>query len=71
MTDLNGSEFPTNEEQGGLSSDVGSQSQALDVDVSQTDEDGGTGEAGFSRPPDDTASEADHDVTDKETDRAP
>ncbi len=71
MTDLNGSEFPTNEEQGGLSSDVGSRSQALDVDASQIDEDGGTGEAGFSRDPDDSASDSDHDVADKETDRGP
>ncbi|WP_425148022.1 hypothetical protein [Deinococcus sp.] len=71
MTDLSGSEFPVNEEQGGLSSEVGSASQSLDVDVSRLDEDGGTGEAGLSRDPDEHAGEIDHDVSGKQTDRVP
>ena len=38
MTDLNGSAFPENEQQGGLSSEVGSRSQASDVDASNIDQ---------------------------------
>ena len=47
MTDLSGSEFPANEQQGGLSSEVGSRSQTPEVDVSNVDQSGGTGGAGL------------------------
>ncbi|AWN23887.1 hypothetical protein DKM44_12160 [Deinococcus irradiatisoli] len=69
--DYSGSDLPPMEGQGGLSSSVGGMSRKPGVDYSIVDEDGGTGEAGLSRKPDDAAGAPVHQVSGKKTDEVP
>ncbi len=71
VPDNSGSDLPGLEQQGGLSSGVGGMSRAPRVDDAITDEDGGTGGAGLSRPPNDAAGAPVHQVSDKKTDEVP
>ena len=71
VPDYSGSDLPTNEEMGGLSSSVGGMSRAPRVDDSIVDEIGGTGEAGLSRDPDDAAGAPVHEVSGKKTNQVP
>ncbi|TSA87163.1 hypothetical protein FNU79_04530 [Deinococcus detaillensis] len=71
VPNYSGSELPTNEEMGGLSSGVGGMSRAPRVDDSIIDEIGGTGGAGLSRNPDDAAGSPVHQVSGKKTDEVP
>ena len=71
VPDNSGSDLPTLEEQGGLSSAVGGMSRNPGVDDSILDEDGGTGEAGLSRDPSDAAGAPVHQVSGKKTDEVP
>ena len=66
-----GSDLPTDEAMGGLSSSVGGMSRKPGVDDSITDEIGGTGEAGLSRDPTDKAGAPVHQVSGKKTDEVP
>ncbi len=66
-----GSEMPPMEQQGGLSSSVGSMSRKPGVDDSIIDEDAGTGEAGLSRTPSALAGAPVHQVSGKKTDEVP
>ena len=66
-----GSDLPTNEEMGGLSSGVGGMSRAPRVDDAIVDEIGGTGETGLSRDPGDAAGAPVHQVSGKKTDEVP
>ena len=71
VPDYSGSDLPTNEDMGGLSSGVGGMSRAPRVDDSIVDETGGTGESGLSRNPDDAAGAPVHQVSGKKTDEVP
>ena len=66
-----GSDLPTDEAMGGLSSSVGGMSRKPGVDDSIVDEEGGTGEAGLSREPSDKAGAPVHQVSGKKTDEVP
>ena len=66
-----GSDLPTDEAMGGLSSSVGGMSRKPGVDDSIIDEEGGTGETGLSREPSDLSGAPVHQVSGKKTDEVP